>query len=167
MGLHRLLRESVSGWAYIWDAFFFFFNLVEWTDSATWGTPLLFWLWCPHQRYGGLEEHPHAKSLDSIPFADVSITEGEPKEDRTVNGKVDLPTQTLAIARAPPMPNAPTFEDRISFHHSHLLPLRAHQQRMRYLSTWATGSSLRDCSLPLPWAPCTSLPGPVSMRNSM
>ena len=73
--------------------------------------------------------------------------EGEPKEDRTVNGKLSPPAQTLAIARAPPMLNAPAFEGHISFHHSHLHPPSTHQQRMWYSPTWTTGLSLRQRSL--------------------
>ncbi|KAM7232855.1 hypothetical protein CapIbe_014991 [Capra ibex] len=52
-------------------------------------------------KYGGIEESPHPKGLDSLPFAGVAITEGEPKEDRTVNGE------------------DPSVEDVISTHFNH------------------------------------------------
>ena len=59
---------------------------------------------------------PHFKSLDSLPFADVAITEGAPKEDRTVNGEVD-----------PPSPNpchspSPSSAQCSSLRRSHFIP---------------------------------------------
>ena len=57
------------------------------------------------------------KSLDSLPFTDVAIMEGEPMEDRTVNSEVSPPPQTFAIVWAPPMPSGPAFEDHVSVHH--------------------------------------------------
>ena len=77
---------------------------------------MLFWLWCPHQRYGGLEESPPPQVPYSLPFADVAITEGDPKEDRTVNSKVDPPSPNPCHSPSPS--NAPCS----SLRGSHLIP---------------------------------------------
>ena len=58
----------------------------------------------------------HLKSLDSLPFADVAITEREPKEDRIVNNEV-----------VPPSPNfchspSPSNGQCSSLQRSHLIP---------------------------------------------
>ena len=81
---------------------------------------------------------PHFKSLDSLPFADVAITEGAPKEDRTVKGEVSTPSPNPCHSPSPsnaqcsnlrrshfipsftsPSSQGPSAEDAIFVHLSH------------------------------------------------
>ena len=78
-----------------------FFNLVEQTDSATWGTPLLFLVLMSPPMIQRSRRIAPSKSLDSLPFPDVDIMEGEPKEDRTVNGEVSHPRLNLCHSPCP------------------------------------------------------------------
>ena len=77
---------------------------------------MLFWALMSRPKYGGLEELPHPKSLDSLPFADVAITEGAPKEDRTVKGEVSTPSPNPCHSPRPSNSQCP------SLRRSYLIP---------------------------------------------
>ena len=106
------------------------------------------------------------KILDTLSFADFAIMDREPQEVPAVSSMVSPPSPNPSHSIGPSSAQCPSLKDCISVHHSHLLPLRTFQQKMWYMLTWASGPSLRDWILPLPWAPCTPSLSPVSMRHS-
>ena len=161
------VSETVREWPGLYMECFVLFHLVEKTGSITWGTPLPFSNFDVTIKVTEVWNNCiHPEESWSLPFTDVANMQGEPMEDRTVNGEVSPPAQTFAIVWAPPMPSGSAFEDHVSVHHSHLSPLRTLQQKTWYMLTWTSGPSPRDGSLPLPWGPCTPLSSPLSMRNS-
>ena len=56
------------------------------------------------------KNHCHLKSIDSLPFADVAIMEGEPKEDRTLSGEVSPPCPNPCHSPSPSSAQCPSIQ---------------------------------------------------------